>query len=242
MELSIEQQIIFDKYINKENIFITGPGGSGKSALIKTIYNHSINLDKSRIPYINDLSEKTGIPITIFNASDGSEWWNSDMPRRHPWGNDTITQGMMGCTKSHLDLLTDANKDGIYIFEDDTELVLPMNLVNIFIDDVIKNVDNKWDIILLGANEYVSSKPITHEINRVYRFWGTHAMIVNGNVFGHIKKTFFDSMEDGIFLPADWMYNEAIRRFKLRVFAPSSPLLFFRQVPGLVSGITGRIR
>ena len=47
MELSIEQQIIFDKYINKENIFITGPGGSGKSALIKTIYNHAINLDKN---------------------------------------------------------------------------------------------------------------------------------------------------------------------------------------------------
>ena len=203
---------------------------------------YSINLDKSRIPYINDLSEKTGIPITIFNASDGSEWWNSDMPRRHPWGNDTITQGMMGCTKSHLDLLTDANKDGIYIFEDDTELVLPMNLVNIFIDDVIKNVDNKWDIILLGANEYVSSKPITHEINRVYRFWGTHAMIINRDTYGLIKKIFDDSIKQDTFLPADWLYNEAINRYKLRVYGPNSPKLFFRQVPGLISAITGKVR
>ena len=32
MELSKEQQIAFDKYKQGQNIFITGPGGSGKSA------------------------------------------------------------------------------------------------------------------------------------------------------------------------------------------------------------------
>ena len=41
MELSREQQISFDKYIRGENIFITGPGGSGKSAIIKKIFNHA---------------------------------------------------------------------------------------------------------------------------------------------------------------------------------------------------------
>jgi len=100
---------------------------------------YSISLDKNRVQYISDLSKKTGIPITIFNASDGSEWWNSKMSHKHPWGNDSITKGMMGCTKSHLDLLNDTNKEGVYIFEDDAELVLPMNLVNSFIDDVITN-------------------------------------------------------------------------------------------------------
>ena len=47
MELSEEQQIIFDKYIQQQNIFITGPGGSGKSALIKTIYTHAIHIGKN---------------------------------------------------------------------------------------------------------------------------------------------------------------------------------------------------
>jgi ATP-dependent DNA helicase PIF1 len=38
MELSKEQQIAFDKYVRGNNIFITGPGGSGKSELIRLIY------------------------------------------------------------------------------------------------------------------------------------------------------------------------------------------------------------
>ena len=40
MNLSEEQQIAFDKYVSGHNIFITGPGGSGKSALIKKIKEH----------------------------------------------------------------------------------------------------------------------------------------------------------------------------------------------------------
>jgi ATP-dependent DNA helicase PIF1 len=43
MDLSKEQQFSFDKYVQGHNIFITGPGGSGKSALIKIIHKHAYN-------------------------------------------------------------------------------------------------------------------------------------------------------------------------------------------------------
>lgn len=45
--LNEEQQIVFQKYINGENIFITGPGGSGKSYLIKAIVSHGTENDKN---------------------------------------------------------------------------------------------------------------------------------------------------------------------------------------------------
>lgn len=42
IEFSNEQKIAFERYKQGENIFITGPGGTGKSMLIKEIKNHAV--------------------------------------------------------------------------------------------------------------------------------------------------------------------------------------------------------
>ena len=42
---SIKQKV-FDSYLDSENVFLTGPGGSGKSYLIKKIYSHAIENGK----------------------------------------------------------------------------------------------------------------------------------------------------------------------------------------------------
>ena len=47
IELSERQQIAFHKYQEGKNLFITGPGGSGKSALIKKIFENAVEREKN---------------------------------------------------------------------------------------------------------------------------------------------------------------------------------------------------
>lgn len=46
MEFSPEQQAVFDAYLAGKNIFMTGPGGTGKSHLIRSIYKNAIFMGK----------------------------------------------------------------------------------------------------------------------------------------------------------------------------------------------------
>lgn len=63
MELSAEQQIAYNKYVQGHNIFITGPGGAGKSALIRMIYNHA----KSKFKDIH-VTAMTGCASILLNC------------------------------------------------------------------------------------------------------------------------------------------------------------------------------
>ena len=81
MELSIEQQIAVDKYIKGQNIFITGPGGSGKSLLIKKIYTHAINFEKDI-----HVTALTGCAAVLLNCKAKT---------LHSWGGIGIGNGTL---------------------------------------------------------------------------------------------------------------------------------------------------
>ena len=63
MELSDGQLLIFEEYSKGQNIFITGPGGSGKTTIIKEIYSDSIENGK-----IVSVTALTGVAANLLDC------------------------------------------------------------------------------------------------------------------------------------------------------------------------------
>lgn len=183
-----------------------------------------------------------------------------EIAKRHVRPGETVTQGMLGCAHSHIDLLYRALKGGmdeLYVFEDDCQITGPPAALEGWVG-AMRGTGIPWDMLLLGANEYVeaergilspSQEGAAEEtrgeriaVQRVGRFWGTHAMVIRPRAAQAALKVFADAQKQGVFLPADWMWNEAIRQGGLLVFGPPEPTTFCRQAPGLVSAITGTVR
>lgn len=207
-----------------------------------------IHLEKAteRLPLIENL--KNLFDLEIFQAKDGSEWAaHPQIQKAHPHTKQPVSKGNIGCTHSHIDIIHRALKRGdksVIIFEDDCDLAksVARDAVMKFIH-LSNTLGESWDILLLGASEYVeSSETPSADYKRVNRFWGTHAIILRERGMRAALKAFAEAQRQGVFLPADWLYNEAIKLDGLCCFGPSDPFQLCRQKVGLVSYVTGSIR
>ena len=202
-----------------------------------------IHLDSAteRLPLIDAIKDCLPWQIDIFSAKDGTDWQKSNViSKSHPLTKAPISLGNIGCTQSHLCILESALKAGeehTILFEDDCELLGTREEIHAFLENAPKG----WDILLLGASEYVEYT-VQDTYAKVGRFWGTHAMVVSKKAMAAAIDAFTDAQRKEIFLPADWMYNEAIKKKKLSCYAPIKVDALCRQKPGLVSAINGKVR
>jgi len=198
-----------------------------------------------RLPIIEKLRKTMIHDVVIFQAKDGSEWESSPkIAKLHPLDKTPVSRGNLGCTHSHIDIIhgrLKAKEEYCLIFEDDCDMLGSQDDVYRFIHHA-ENLPDKWDIILLGANEYVESTKVDATYRRVKRFWGTHAVIMKEKAMRAALKVFADAQKRGEFLPADWMYNEAIAKEGIVCYGPTSINTICQQKPGLISSINGKPR
>jgi len=185
-----------------------------------------------RIKYVKKLAHDINMSITIFNAVSGLTYLDKYLGLKHILRSEMITAGMIGCLESHIQILKDATKT-IIIFEDDCEYVSNSN--------DFRPLD--FDILCLGTNENVEFQYLEgKDYLQVFRFWGTHALILRQTAIKAVLETYEKYCKQKIFLPADWLYSYAIKEHNLIAYAPINPKQYFKQKSGLVSTINGKIR
>ena len=151
MELSKEQQIAFDKYVQGYNIFITGPGGSGKSALIRLINDHAYK----RFKHIN-VTALTGCAAVLLNCKAKT---------LHSWagiglGNGTLEQLV---TKIKKNKFSKALWKGTDILVVDEVSMLSLKLFNVLnaIGKAVRNNPNPFGgIQLVFSGDFFQLPPV----------------------------------------------------------------------------------
>jgi GR25 family glycosyltransferase involved in LPS biosynthesis len=206
-----------------------------------------IHLDSAaeRMPIIEKLRKTLIHTVEVYSAKDGTDWEKSSkIAKMHPFEKIPVPRGHLGCTHSHIDIIHGTLKGKhqyALIFEDDCEMLAVQDDIYGFIH-YTKVLPVEWDMILLGASEYVESEKINEIYTKVKRFWGTHAVIMKEKAMRAVLQTFADAQKEGVFLPADWMYNEAIKKHGLTCYGPTELNRLCQQKPGLISAITGKPR
>ena len=192
-----------------------------------------------REAHMTILQNRMGCHITTWIASDGSTMDLRKWPRRHPIERET-RPGAIGCLDSHIRLLENMIAEGhemIGIFEDDAEVVVDRKVIDEFV-----NGAPEWDILILGANEWVDPQTVRPGLVRVTRFWGTHGFLIKHAAAKSVLAAFKHLYRMGFAYPADWLYAQSIIWSRLRAYGPADCKAFMRQVPGLPSAITGHLR
>lgn len=184
------------------------------------------------------LEEAFGRPITRWKATRAEDALAQGEGRRHPLGG--LTQGgHLGNVDSVIRLLKKMIAERtpvIGIFEDDAEVVNAAGL-----EAFVAARAPGWDILLLGANEWVDVSAPAAGAVRVRRFWGNHAVILNQRAARAFIAMHARLTSRGFAYPTDWLYTEAVKE-GLKVYGPADPRAYCIQTVGLVSLITGNVR
>jgi GR25 family glycosyltransferase involved in LPS biosynthesis len=196
-----------------------------------------------REAFMTHLQNSLGRRIHVWDASDGAEVASRGWPRGHPFEAETSI-GALGCLDSHIRLLQHMlteNYPIMGVFEDDAECVSDISYLESYYESVNK-LDPNWDILFLGANEWVECDVVQSNVIKVRRFWGTHAFLIRESAARKVIQDHRNLLAKGYAYPADWLYAYSIQMHHLKAYGPVLSKKHIRQKPGLISAINGKLR
>lgn len=157
---------------------------------VKSIKKYIINLDRRA-----DRMAVTVPKLSSFGFTDVERWPAIDARRMHRsevdslvrpeerapiWSNrrtknQELTIGAVGCYLSHVQIWESLDKEPVMVFEDDTNPSLTASEV----DEVLTALPIDWDILFLGVWSEPHDRSKGLSVQRLKRFYGMHAYIIN---------------------------------------------------------------
>lgn len=194
-----------------------------------------IHLDyaKERESIIHEFSSKLNIKFDLIDAVIGKNMVES--------GHPDIGAGMVGCTCSHIKMIRKALEEGkeyAVIFEDDCIVKRDINeILNIF--SQVKQLQNpyhvRFDMFILGALGYTSFLPNHIGISSIYRFDGSHAILLNRKaMYSYIEK-YTKLLSEGKTIAPDGLYSSLLQNGLIGLGFTDSKFIFEQKQEGMFS-------
>ena len=168
----------------------TRPSGLSLPPSVKSMKKYIINLDRRA-----DRMAVTVPKLSSFGFTDAVRWPAIDARLMHRsdverlvrpdaiapiWSNrrtkhHELSIGAVGCYLSHIQIWASLDREPAMIFEDDTDPTLTSGEV----DAVLTDLPSDWDILFLGVWSEPHDRAKEISVQRIKRFYGTHAYIIN---------------------------------------------------------------
>ena len=166
---------------------------------VKSMKKYIINLDRR-----GDRMAVTVPKLSSFGFTDVERWPAIDARRMHRsevdslvrpedrapiWSNrrtkhSELSIGAVGCYLSHVQIWASLDRDHVVIFEDDTNPTLTADEV----DAVLTDLPSDWDILFLGVWSQHHDRSKGLSVQRLKRFYGMHAYIINTRCVSSLLK------------------------------------------------------
>lgn len=174
-----------------------------------------IHLEKAteRIEFIQRMEVMLGTSIRIHKASDGSALMaDPSFSKYHIHGQMQITQGAIGCYKSHVDVIDEFEQSGDslrLILEDDTVFFCDLKTLRSLIAEA--DSTGAWDVLYFGYSSTTKQMTaVSPHLAKMKECIGAYAMLLKRSAIPHLKAAVTQATASGRFYPADLIYSLAM--------------------------------